>query len=77
MSGSTGPRDPRARRKLYQQREIAGRKIQYDPRPCPAEKITYKTKQIAQNAAGNCGIPLYHYKCPHCGKFHLTKQEQK
>ena len=72
---------PRTRRKKWEGWSHKEAKVQLDPRPCPVEKLQYKTKKIARQAAANFantfGFINYPYKCPHCHSWHLTKIEQK
>ncbi|MCG3134212.1 MAG: hypothetical protein HMLKMBBP_01504 [Planctomycetes bacterium] len=37
-------------------------------------KVRYESARIARKRAEARGLPLYHYRCPHCGFWHLTKK---
>lgn len=43
-------------------------------------KRAYENRRIARNEANRFasakGVKLYAYKCPECGLWHITKQEQ-
>lgn len=61
------------------------RAVRCDPAD-PRSKIRYRTRKDAKVAAGFLwpgqrerrpqDPPLYVYKCPHCGGYHLTRQPQ-
>ena len=44
----------------------------------PALSDDEKAALTAQNRAGKAGdVDLFHYKCPHCHDYHLTRRPQQ
>ena len=37
-------------------------------------KARYESARIAVKRAAARGVPLFHYRCPDCGFWHLTKK---
>lgn len=62
------------------EREARDRASNLTPR-CPATgKIAFSTRRKALHAAEDAahdGVRLRVYRCPHCGKHHVTSQEKK
>lgn len=39
-----------------------------------ARKVRYRSEAEAQAAAQAASVPLRHYRCDRCGRFHLTSR---